>query len=204
MAGAFQLLHSNDLIWSLIIQDYLMGERLPMIDLMAWNADVTRMPFKMHSEYLRSLFLNNDLFEGRFEIDGRPIALNDIRTPVLMVATIKDHVAPWRSVYKFNLLSDAAEVAFVLTSGGHNAGIVSEPGHPRRTYQMSTSKEGDKFIDPDTWRETTPVEQGSWWIPWQAWLAERSNGQTSPPSMAAPKKGFNILEDAPGSYVMQN
>lgn len=113
-------------------------------------------------------------------------------------------MAPWRSVYKFNLLSDAAEVAFVLTSGGHNAGIVSEPGHPRRTYQMSTSKEGDKFIDPDTWRETTPVEQGSWWIPWQAWLAERSNGQTSPPSMAAPKKGFNILEDAPGSYVMQN
>jgi polyhydroxyalkanoate synthase len=202
MAGAFQLLRSNDLVWSRIIGDYLMGERRPMIDLMAWNADATRMPYRMHSEYLRRLFLGNDLFEGRFQVDGRPIALNDIRRPVFMVATCKDHVAPWRSVYKFHLLSDAAEVTFVLTSGGHNAGIVSEPGHPRRTYQIATSREGDRYVDPDSWQAATPVRQGSWWRPWQEWLARRSSGQVSPPSMGRPEKGLTQLCDAPGLYVL--
>lgn len=203
MAGAFQMLRSNDLVWSRIIHDYLMGERQPMIDLMAWNADATRMPFRMHSEYLRRLFLNNDLFEGRFQVDGQPIALNDIHTPIFMVATVKDHVAPWRSVYKLHLLSDAVELTFVLTSGGHNAGIVSEPGHPRRTYQISTSKEGDKYIDPKNWQETTPVQQGSWWIAWQEWLSKKSSGQLSPPSMGALEKGLTPLCDAPGIYVLQ-
>lgn len=202
MAGAFQLLRSNDLIWSRIIGDYLMGRRRPMTDLMAWNADGTRLPARMHSEYLRRLFLNNDLFEGRFQVDGRPIALNDIRTPVFMVATCKDHVAPWRSVYKFHLLSDAAEVTFVLTSGGHNAGIVSEPGHPRRSFQIATSREGDKYIDPDTWQTDTPVRQGSWWSDWQKWLAQRSGGKLPPPAAGRPEKGLPPLADAPGAYVL--
>lgn len=202
MAGAFQLLRSNDLVWSRLIHDYLMGECQPMIDLMVWNADATRMPFKMHSEYLRHLFLNNDLFEGRFEVDGRPVALNDIHTPVFMVATIKDHVAPWRSVYKFHLLSDAAEVTFVLTSGGHNAGIVSEPGHPGRTYQIATSQEGDKYADPDSWKAATPVQQGSWWGPWQEWLAGRSRGQMLPSAIGQPEQGLTPLCDAPGTYVL--
>lgn len=203
MAGAFQLLRSNDLIWSRMIHDYLLGERRAMIDLMAWNSDATRMPFQMHSEYLRRLFLNNDLFEGRYEVNGHPIAISDIRIPVFMVATVRDHVAPWRSVYKFKLASDAAEVTFVLTSGGHNAGIVSEPGHPRRSYQISTRKEGEKYIDPETWRETTPVHKGSWWIVWQKWLAKRLGEKVPPPSMGAPEKGFCPLYDAPGSYVLE-
>lgn len=203
MAGAFQLLRSKDLIWSRVIQDYLLGERKPMFDLMAWNADATRMPFRMHSEYLRRLFLNNNLFEGRYEVDGRPIAISDIHIPVFLVATIKDHVAPWRSVYKFNLPSDAEELTFVLTSGGHNAGILSYPSHPYRRYQISTKKEGEKYIDPETWLKTTPVIKGSWWIPWQEWLAERSSGQVPPPLMGAPKKGYTPLDDAPGSYVLE-
>ena len=174
-----------------------------MIDLMAWNADATRMPFKMHSEYLRHLFLNNDLFEGRLEVDGRPIAISDIHVPVFLVATVRDHVAPWCSVYKYHLASDAAHVTFVLTSGGHNAGIVSEPGHPRRTYQISTRKEGEKYIDPATWRKKTPVNKGSWWVAWQKWLGNGSNGRVPPPAMGASKNGLPPLYDAPGSYVLQ-
>ena len=94
MAGAFQLLRSNDLISSRAINEYLLGRRPPMTDLMAWNADATRMPCRMHSEYLRSLFLNNDLFEGRYKVDGRPIVLSDIRVPIFVVSTERDHVAP--------------------------------------------------------------------------------------------------------------
>ena len=127
MAGAFQLLRSNDLIWSRLVRDYLMGERTPMIDLMAWNADSTRMPYKMHAEYLQRLYLDNELAAGRFIVDGHPAALQNIRVPMFVVGTERDHVAPWRSVYKIHYLSDT-DVTFALTSGGHNAGIVSEPG----------------------------------------------------------------------------
>src|SRR3990172_4564283 len=143
MAGAFQLLRSNDLIWSRMVHDYLLGQREPMTDLMAWNADATRMPYRMHSEYLRSLFLNNDLAEGRYKVGGHPVTLADIRAPIFAVGTVRDHVAPWRSVFKIHLFADT-DVTFVLTSGGHNAGIVSEPSHPHRSYQMATHKEGEK------------------------------------------------------------
>ncbi|MBO0758650.1 MAG: polyhydroxyalkanoic acid synthase, partial [Bradyrhizobiaceae bacterium] len=150
MASAFQLLRSNDLIWSRIIHDYLMGERSSMIDIMAWNADTTRMPYRMHSQYLRSLFLDNDLATGRFKVEGRPVALPDIRIPIFAVATEQDHVAPWRSVYKFHLLSDT-EITFALTNGGHNAGILSEPGHPHRSYRIATKSPHQQYTDPDAW-----------------------------------------------------
>ena len=203
MAGAFQLLRANDLLYSRIIQDYLLGARRPLNDLMSWNADATRMPYRMHSKYLRRLFLDNDLFEGRYLVNGRNIVISDIRVPVFLVGTVQDHVAPWRSVYKFHLTSDAPTVTFVLTSGGHNAGIVSEPENTRRTYQMLTHHEGDKYIDPDRWLEEAPKFKGSWWLPWQEWLAANSSGMTVPPGMGAPDKGLKILGDAPGTYVRQ-
>ena len=203
MAGAFQLLRANDLLWSRIIQDYLMGERRPLNDLMAWNADATRMPHRMHSQYLRRLFLDNDLFQGRYKVNERNIVISDIRVPVFIVGTVQDHVAPWRSVYKFHLTSDSPSVTFVLTSGGHNAGIISEPQNTKRTYQMSTHREGDKYIDPDRWLEETPTFKGSWWLPWEEWLTAQSAGQTAPPEMGAPDKGLKLKGDAPGTYVLQ-
>lgn len=202
MAGTFQLLRSNDLIWSRMVRTYLMGEREPMTDLNAWNADATRMPYRQHAEYLRRLFLGNDLAEGRFPAGGRPVALSDIRVPVFSVGTETDHVAPWRSVYKFHLLSDT-EVTFLLTSGGHNVGIVSEPGHPRRHYRVATKRAVDHYIDPEVWLTATPVEEGSWWPEWVAWLRARSGEPTAPPSMGLAAGTYAALGDAPGTYVLE-
>jgi polyhydroxyalkanoate synthase subunit PhaC len=202
MSGAFQLLRSNDLIWSKMMREYLMGERAPMNDLMAWNADTTRLPYRMHSEYLRHLYLNNDLAEGRLIVDGLPVSASDIRVPVFCVGTQTDHVAPWRSVFKWHLLTDT-ETTFLLTSGGHNSGIVSEPGHPRRSYQISTQQEADRYKDPDTWVREVPVEEGSWWPAWASWLRQRTTGERVPPQMGAEEKGFRPLTEAPGTYVNQ-
>ena len=203
MANAFQLLRSNDLIWSRMVREYLLGERRPLNDLMAWNADQTRMPYRMHSEYLRKLFLNNDLAAGRYRVDGRTIAVSDIHVPIFAVGTVKDHVAPWKSVFKINLLANSQEVTFLLTSGGHNAGIVSEPGHPRRTFQMESRQGGEAFKDAATWEETTPRQSGSWWPAWESWLSAHSSGLSDPPSIGAPTAGYPPTEDAPGRYVLQ-
>ena len=197
MAASFQMLNSRDLIWSRRVREYLLGERQQFNDLMAWNADVTRMPYRMHSEYLRRLYLNNDLAEGRYQVGGRPVAIADIEAPMLIVGTVRDHVAPWPSVYKMHLLSDA-ELTFVLTSGGHNAGVVSEPGHPRRSYQIATRSVGARYVDPQTWRAETPLNEGSWWPAWQQWLARRSTGRVAPPAMSGTQPQ---LGDAPGTYV---
>ncbi len=203
MAGAFQLLRSNDLIWSRLVQEYLMGERQGMNDLMAWNADVTRMPYRMHSDYLRGLFLDNDLADGRYLVDDRPINLADIRAPIFAVGTEKDHVAPWRSVHKITF-HPATDITFLLTSGGHNAGIVSEPGHPRRRYRVATKHAGDRYVDPENWLLTAPETEGSWWPEWQGWLAGLSAERVPPPTMGAPDEGYPPLEDAPGNYVLQH
>ena len=140
MSGVFQILRSNDLIWSRVVNEYLLGTRQPINDLLAWNADATRMPYRMHSEYLRNLFLNNDLAEGRLRVDGRPIALSDIQIPIFCVGTEWDHVAPWRSTYRLHLIADAPEITFLLTSGGHNAGIISPPEQSHRHYRVATAR----------------------------------------------------------------
>lgn len=202
MAGAFQLLRSNDLIWSRIVHDYLMGERTPMTDLMAWNADATRLPYRMHSQYLRQLFLNNDLAEGRFTVSGKPIVLTDIRAPIFAVGTERDHVAPWRSTYKINLLTDT-DVTYVLTSGGHNVGIVSEPGQKEHHFQVSSKKADDRYVDPDTFLASAQQKEGSWWPEWTAWLEARSGEPVVPPSLGNAAAGYAPICDAPGTYVFQ-
>jgi polyhydroxyalkanoate synthase len=202
MLGAFQLLRSNDLIWSRIIRDYLMGERTPMTDLMAWNADATRMPYRMHSEYLRELFLNNDLAEGRFKVEGRTIALSDIRAPIFAVGTERDHVAPWRSAFKIHLLADT-DVTFLLSTGGHNTGIVSAPDRRDRTYRVLRKRARDRYLDPDAWFKRAQRKDGSWWPEWITWLEDRSGPHVAPPTMAATKTGYPIPDDAPGTYVLE-
>ncbi|MCO6419611.1 alpha/beta fold hydrolase [Siccirubricoccus sp. KC 17139] len=203
MAGAFQLLRTNDLIWSRLVHDYLMGERTPMIDLMAWNADSTRMPYRMHAEYLQRLYLDNELAAGRFLVEGRPAALQNIRVPLFVVGTERDHVAPWRSVYKIHLLADT-DVTFVLTSGGHNAGIVSEPGRAGRRFRVATRRKDGTCFDAEEWALMADRKEGSWWEEWLPWLAGHSSPEpVPPPPMGAADKGYAPDADAPGTYIFQ-
>ena len=198
MAGSFQFLHSRDLVWTRRMREYLMGEREALSDLMAWNADTTRMPARMHHEYLTALYLRNALAINKYRVDGHTVALSDIRVPVFMVGTERDHISPWRSVYKLHQLCDA-EITFVLTSGGHNAGIISEPGHAGRSYRIDVRPEHGNWVEAGQWLEQAAVREGSWWPAWHEWLAARS----SPPQRAKPIPAHAALADAPGSYVRQ-
>jgi len=199
MAGAFQMLRSNDLIWSRVVRDYLIGERGPPNDLMSWNADATRMPYRMHSDYLRRLFLDNDLAEGRYHVGGKPIALSDLRRPMFVVGTMRDHVAPWKSTHKIHFLA-SADVTYVLTSGGHNAGIVAPPAEEGHSYQVMTKRASDPYVGPDEWIKLAPSHQGSWWNEWVRFLAAQSGQPAAPLS---PGKTGTSLGEAPGSYVLQ-
>jgi polyhydroxyalkanoate synthase len=195
MAGAFQLLRSNDLIWSRVVRHYLLGERTPDNPLMAWNADATRMPAKMHSEYLRHLFLKNDLAKARYLVDGTAVALSDIRAPIYSVATETDHVSPWMSVFRLSNLTDT-DVTFVLTNGGHNGGVLSQPGHARRHFRAGHKIEGDPHVTAQKWIDTHDPTDGSWWPHWAKWLKTKSSGlKNTRPLPHAP------LDEAPGRYV---
>ncbi|MEO0693491.1 MAG: alpha/beta fold hydrolase, partial [Pseudomonadota bacterium] len=195
MMSAFQMMRPNDLIWSRVVRSYLLGEDdMPMNDLMSWNADTTRMPARMHSEYLRHMFLNNDLAAGRYSVRGHPVSLRDIRLPVFAVGTETDHIAPWKSVFKIHALGHA-DVTFALTNGGHNAGVVSEPGHKRRHFRLHTTTDKDPALSPEDWIDAATLQDGSWWPAWTAWLADRSGAKTKPP------KPGPALTEAPGTYV---
>ena len=202
MTGAFQMLRSYDLLWSRMVNDYLLGERRGMNDLMAWNADATRMPATMHSQYLRHLYLNNDLAEGRYRVNGKPVELKDIAPAVFCVATETDHVAPWHSVYKLHHLF-AGEVTFLLTSGGLNAGIVSEPGHPGRRFRMRVRPRGAPTLAAETWLSQAERKDGSWWPAWVDWLNVHSGAPVAPPPMGLPGSHESELPRAPGRYVLE-
>ena len=197
MAGSFQFLNMRELVFTRNTRRYLLGHEEADFDLMSWNSDLTRLPARMHSEYLSSLFLNNALATGKYRVAGQGIALMDIHAPMLVVGTTRDHVSPWRSVYKIHLQTDT-HVTFVLAAGGHNAGIVSEPGRPRRSYQINSIEDNQGWVEPDEWLASAPTRQGSWWEAMDAWLKERSGKPVAPPAIDP----AHVLCDAPGEYVM--
>lgn len=200
MAASFELLNSRDLVWSRIMREYLLGIRLAPNDLMSWNADTTRLPYRMHSEYLRHLFLHNDLAEGRCCVDGHSIALSNIRLPMFVLSTERDHVSPWKSVYKIHFLAES-EVHFVLASGGHNGGVVSEPGHAGRSFRfMPVQQPAGSYVGPDEWLSQATVEQGSWWPHWHRWLALHSSTKKIKAETIRPAQ---VLASAPGQYVLE-
>jgi polyhydroxyalkanoate synthase len=202
MRSTFQMLRSIDMVWSYRLLNYLMGERQSPSDLMAWNADGTRLPYRMHSEYLRGMFLNNALARGEWQVDGTPVNLHDIRVPIFSVGAVQDHVAPWRSVFKLHALAHADQT-FVLTAGGHNVGIVNPPGLSKSSYRLRHQRAGDRSLTPDEWLAGTPPVAGSWWTAWESWLARHSTRRVKPPTMGAPQAGLPALDAAPGTYVHQ-
>jgi polyhydroxyalkanoate synthase len=202
MAGAFQLLRPNDLIWSRVTRDYLMGEKSAPNDLMSWNADATRLPYQMHSEYLRKLFLNNDLAEGRYLVNGKPIVLSDIRAPMFVVGTVHDHVAPWKSTYKIHYQVEA-DITFLLASGGHNAGIVAPPDEQGHFYQVKRKPADATYVGPDEWLKAAPRTEGSWWPEWTRWLTAQSGEPGELPQIGVGSANGQCLPDAPGDYVRE-
>jgi polyhydroxyalkanoate synthase len=206
MAGAFQLINSKDLVWSKLVHEYLMGAQTPVTAIRAWNADATRMPARMHSEYLRRLYLENALAEDGYKVEGETISLSDIRVPLFVLATERDHVSPWRSVYKVLRLAHAP-ADFVLVSGGHNVGIVSPPEGPaafeEATFRHAFLQPGEAPPDPDDWlRHAPPPTRGSWWTCWDAWLGQHGGGRVPARPVPSVRIGGRVVH-APGTYVRQ-
>jgi polyhydroxyalkanoate synthase len=202
MGGAFALLRSRELMWSPAVDQYVKGERPKLNDLMAWNADGTRMPCRMHGEYLERLYLKNELATGEFTLGGAAVDLKKLHLPMFVVGTETDHVAPWHSVYKLRALTRSSDYTFLLTNGGHNAGIVSGPAHPRRRHRLLTWSDATTTLTPPQWHERAPLHEGSWWPVWEKWLAEHSAAKQVPARAVATKNSTGAaLEDAPGQYV---
>jgi poly[(R)-3-hydroxyalkanoate] polymerase subunit PhaC len=203
MAGAFSVLRANEMMFSQFVERYLLGQPRTPTDLDAWLADATRMPARMHSEYLRQLFLDNSFAHGNYLVDGRAVALKDIKTPLFALGAERDHIAPWRSVYKVELYS-SADTEFILTGGGHNSSVVSPPGKTGAHYRISTCHASDKYVDPDTWLASASQKQGSWWPEWVRWVdAHSSSVRLTPSFLSNAAGGLPSYGPAPGSYVFQ-
>ena len=194
MAEAFNLLRANDLIWSFVINNYLMGKDPFPFDLLYWNSDSTRMPRAMHSAYLREMYQHNRLREpGGITLDGVPIDLATIDVPVYILSTREDHIAPWRSTYAATGLY-RGPVRFVLAMSGHIAGVVNPPSANKYGYFT-----GELAATPDAWLEAATAHDGSWWPDWDGWVSEHDGGEAPPREPGA--GGLPVIEDAPGRYV---
>ena len=194
MAEAFNLLRANDLIWSFVINNYLMGKDPFPFDLLYWNSDSTRMPRAMHTEYLRDMYQNNRLREpGGITLDGVPIDLASIDLPTYILSTREDHIAPWRSTYAATRLY-RGPTRFVLAMSGHIAGVVNPPSANKYGYFT-----GALAATPDAWLEAATAHDGSWWPDWDAWVSEHDGGEAPPREPGA--DALSVIEDAPGRYV---
>jgi polyhydroxyalkanoate synthase subunit PhaC len=194
MATTFDLLRPNDLIFNYVVSNWLLGQAPPAFDILAWNADNTRMPAAMHTFYLRSLYLRNELARGVMELAGQKLSLSDVKNDVYVVGAVNDHIVPWQASYKATSLF-GGQVRYVLSSGGHIAGIVNPPG-PKAWYEAAS---GANPAAPARWREAATRRSGSWWEDWVKWAGKRAGARTAPPPMGSER--YPATADAPGKYV---
>jgi polyhydroxyalkanoate synthase len=192
LSTPFTLMRSNELVWNYVVSNWYMGRKPAPFDILAWNADATRLPAAMHSQFLRRCYLENRLVTpGAFEIDGTPVDLSQVQTPLYVVGAERDHIALWRGVYRTTQLV-GGPTRFVLTSGGHIAGMVNPPGKSSARHYVEDSSPYPP--DPDVWLAGASRVDGSWWEDWVAWAAERSGARVAPPRLPDG-------EPAPGAYV---
>jgi polyhydroxyalkanoate synthase subunit PhaC len=195
MSGTFDFLRANDLVWNYVANNWLMGQKPPAFDILAWNEDSTRMPAAMHSFYLRSCYLDNALAKGELKLGGRLLHLDDIATDTYLLAAKEDHIAPWRSSYRATQLLKT-DLRFVLSSAGHIAGIVNPPG-PKARHWVNP----ELPPEPEAWLAAADSRAGSWWEDWTAWIEPRAGDRRPPPPMGS--KAHPALADAPGTYVLK-
>jgi polyhydroxyalkanoate synthase len=195
MATTFNMLRANDLIWSFVVNNYLLGKDPFPFDLLYWNSDSTRMPAAMHSFYLRRMYQENKLVEpGGITLGGVPIDLRKIATPTFILSTKEDHIAPWKSTYAATQLY-RGPIRFVLAASGHIAGVVNPPTAEKYHHWTSTKLPDD----PDAWLADAKQQPGSWWPEWARWVAKHGNGKV--PARQPGDGKLTPIEDAPGSYV---
>ena len=193
MAGTFNMLRANDLVWSFVVNNYLLGKDPFPFDLLYWNADSTRMPARMHSFYLRNMYIKNLMgVPGGIELDGVPIDLSQVKIPAYFISTVEDHIAPWQTTYK-GAKYLGGPVRFVLGGSGHIAGIVNPPAAKKYHYWTNDALPATA----EQWFEGAQRIPGSWWEDWQAWIDRLNGGEKVPARVPQ-----NALEDAPGSYAM--
>jgi polyhydroxyalkanoate synthase len=190
MATTFDMLRGNDLVWNYVVSNWFMGRKPPSFDILAWNADSTNMPARMHSQYLHACYVENRLVRpGAFSIAGTPVDLSRVRTPFFVLSAEADHITPWKGTYKTTQVL-GGEVTYVLTNSGHIAGVVNPPGAPQSAHWTNPKYSPD----PVTWRQGAVHHQGSWWETWISWAAERSGPMVAPPVLPPG-------EPAPGRHV---
>jgi polyhydroxyalkanoate synthase len=194
MAGTFDMLRANDLIFNYVVSNWLMGQEPPAFDILAWNGDSTRMPSAMHSFYLRSLYMRNELARGELELLGQQLSLSSVKSDSYVVGAINDHIVPWHGSYKTGGLM-GGNVRYVLSSGGHIAGIVNPPGP--KAWHEAADFTGQ---DPEAWRASNSKHRGSWWEDWTTWSESRAGALIKPPHMGS--RQHPAIADAPGGYVL--
>ncbi len=197
MAGTFDILRANDLIFNYVVSNWLMGQPPPAFDILAWNADSTRMPAAMHAFYLRNFYVQNKLASGELQLAGATIDLSVIKSPMYVVSAINDHIVPWQSAYKtVGLVS--GPVRFVLGSGGHIAGIVSPPGP--KSWHLVSDTDAALPANAEDWRGIAQRHAGTWWDDWAVWSDGNSGDLADSPRMGSAK--YPVLAQGPGSYVL--
>lgn len=197
IAATFNMLRSNDLLWNYIVHNYMLGKTPPDFDLLYWNSDNTRVPGKVHKFLVREFFMGNKLIKkNELTVKGVGVDLANIKTPTYTVAAMGDHIVPWEGAFLMRELL-GGPVRFVLTTGGHIAGVINHPDKKRREFWLND----DDTTSPNTWLAGADHQEGSWWVDWVPWLSERSGKQVTAPSMGNDE--FEPIMDAPGAYVVE-
>jgi polyhydroxyalkanoate synthase len=197
MAKMFAWMRPNDLIWNYWINNYLLGNQPPAFDVLFWNADTTRLPARLHADFLDLILTNPFMKAGKMTIDGVPIDMKKVKHETYVIAGTTDHITPWKAVYQTaRIYGD--KTTFVLSNSGHLQSLLNPPGNPKAWYVKGTTSEKDA----DAWTAKAAKHEGSWWLDWAAFLKERSGEEISAPKDAGKGK-YKPLGPAPGTYVFE-